>query len=490
MVAEVPASPSFANQIGSDIAVMSDGTRVVVGKNRRIADFDPGAGELIIDSPNDTPFVARYPANGAPEVHLFENPNNFSASADFVALDENNNIYLTGGFNQRLGVGGGLPDLVGESADAYVAKLNSNGEVQWAFVIGGDLTIQEIKALAISGNRLVIAGLTQDNEIDFDPSDSSDFFAGGSGNGAEIFLASYSLEGEFQWVNIVTQLVRTGSGQSDEANGVVLTEDGHVFLGGAFNGTADFDGGPAELVLTSVAADGYLALYSPTGSPVWIKQLRSSQADSSVATIRRLDATPNGGVIAAGQFIGSIDFDPDPTSELVLTSNPPTSAERFVAEFDSDGELVWARRIESGSSLSLGAIRAVAGNRRLLVGGVGNFAGGFVDFDPENDGGEHDVVSTVDAFMVLYDGAGGYEQSAVFNGTGSINKTLQFRGASVDGFNIHFAGDFNTTFDADPGPGETLIEAGSSGSSLDMMFGIYGFDQFFSNGFEESSGSN
>ena len=260
------------------------------------------------------------------------------------------------------------------------------------------------------------------------------------------------------------------------------TDNGEVFVGGAFNGSADFDGGPAELVLSSNAADGFLARYSQTGDPVWVKQLRASNADSAVAVIRRMAETQSGGIIATGQFIGSIDFDPDPVSTFVLTSNPPNSAERFVAEFDAAGALIWARRIESGGSLSLGAIQAVEGNRRLLVGGVGNFGGGFVDFDPENDGGEHSVVSTTDAFMVLYDSAGNYEQSAVLNGTGGINKWLRFRDVVVNGFDIQVVGDFNTMFDADPGPGTSLVQAASS--SLDIMIGAYGFDQFFSASFE------
>lgn len=484
VVAEAPASTTFTSQMGNGIALMSDSTRVVVGDTRLLVDFDPGTEELLIDSPGDSPFVALYPESAPPDVHVFANATNFSASADFVALDLNNNIYITGSFNRELGIGDGQPDLVGEASDAFVAKLDAGGQVQWAFVIGGDLTIQEITGLSVRGNRLVIVGFTQGNDIDFDPDDSGQFFDAGSGNGADSFVASYTLDGEFQWVNIIHQIAVTGSGQTDEANGVVLTESGEVFVGGAFNGTADFDGGPAEFVLSSNAADGFLARYSETGTPVWVKQLKASQGDSAVAVIRRMAETESGGVAAAGQFIGSIDFDPDPSSEFVLTTNPPASAERFVAEFNSDGDLIWARRIESGGSLSLGAIQAVSGNRRLLVGGVGNFGGGFVDFDPENDGGDHTVTSTVDAFMVMYDQAGNYEQSAVLNGVGSINRRLEFRSAVVSGFDIHVAGDFNTTFDADPGPGESLIEPAGNATSPDIMFGVYGFDQFFSANFE------
>lgn len=482
VIAEVPASPSFTDQLGNGIALMSNGTRVVAGDTRLVVDFDPGVDELIIDSPGDSPFVALYPEFGAPNVHVFENPTNFAASADFVALDSNNNIYVTGTFNRELRIGDGLPDLAGEAADAFVAKLDPAGSVQWAFVIGGDLTIQEITGITVRGNRLVIVGYTQGNDIDFDPDDSTLFLASGSGNGTDSFIASYSLDGEFEWVNIITQLSVTGSGQTDEANGVVLADNGEVFVGGAFNGTADFDGSPAELVLTSNAADAFLARYSQTGAPIWVKQLEASSADSSVAVVRRMAETEAGGIIATGQFIGSIDFDPDPVSTFVLTSNPPTSAERFVAEFDAAGALIWARRIESGGSLSLGAIQAVEGNRRLLVGGVGNFGGGFVDFDPENDGGEHSVVSTTDAFVVLYDDAGNYEQSAVLNGTGGINKWLRFRDVVVNGFDIQVVGDFNTTFDADPGPATSLVQAASSG--LDILIGAYGFDQFFSASFE------
>ena len=222
VVAEVPASPSFTNQFGNGIALMSNGTRVVAGDTRLVVDFDPGPDELIIDSPGDSPFVALYPESGTTSVHVFENPTNFAASADFVALDSSNNVYVTGTFNRELSVGDGLPDLAGEAADAFVAKLDPTGAVQWAFVLGGDLTIQEITGITVRGTRLVVVGYTQGNDIDFDPDDGALFLASGSGNGTDSFIASYTLDGEFEWVKIITQLAITGSGQTDEANGVVL----------------------------------------------------------------------------------------------------------------------------------------------------------------------------------------------------------------------------------------------------------------------------
>ena len=118
-----------------------------------------------------------------------------------LAIDNANNAYITGAFysfNLNFGNNGVGPVIVHpvsvatSNQDLYMAKYNSTGALQWAYGFGNATGNEEGLALAIApnDNAIILAGYSNGDTIDFDPTTLVNSFNGsGNYNG---FLVKYS----------------------------------------------------------------------------------------------------------------------------------------------------------------------------------------------------------------------------------------------------------------------------------------------------------
>ena len=172
---------------------------------------------------------------------------------------------------------------------------------------------------------------------------------------------------------------------------------------------------------------------------------------SGVATV--VDGANN--VYVTGQFQGTVDFDPDPAPGAVYNLTSAGAVDAFVAKYDGEGRLIWARRMGgTGDDRANG----IAVSSRGEVNVTGEFSGQFADFGNAwlSSGGLNDV------FVTQLDAAtGDFLWTKGFGGTGSDRGY----GVAVDNFgDVYLTGHFDKTVDFDPDPSTTfnLTSAGSS----------------------------
>ncbi|NOZ60963.1 MAG: T9SS type A sorting domain-containing protein [Calditrichaeota bacterium] len=127
----------------------------------------------------------------------------------------------------------------------------------------------------------------------------------------------------------------------DPRNDITFDPSGNIIISGCYQGTAVFDlGGPNETSLTCLGhKDMYLAKYDADGALMWA----TKAGGSGWAWCWGFNVTTDleGNIIVTGRYDGLIIFGAGETNETVLT--PISGWELYVAKYDPDGNLLWAK---------------------------------------------------------------------------------------------------------------------------------------------------
>jgi Putative metal-binding motif len=257
---------------------------------------------------------------------------------DIAALDDGSAI-VTGSFRGTalFGADSNQVSLVsdGDSAyDIFLAKYNRDGSLAWATRAGGpDVDIAYSTSVITDGSSFV-CGYFSDTAV-FGSETTSPIMLTSSG-GLDLFLAKYSADGELEWVKAA------GGAGYDVCSGVSALNDGSSIITGRYSVSATFNPGESDsLDLTSTGeADIFIARYNADGSLLWASTAGSANYDFS----EDIAALAGGSAIITGYFRGSATFGASEPQESILTSSNSSTYDIFVASYNSNGTLAWARR--------------------------------------------------------------------------------------------------------------------------------------------------
>ena len=191
---------------------------------------------------------------------------------------------------------------------------------------------------------------------------------------------------------------------------------GNTYVSGSFNGTTMIGG----TALTSAGSfDAYLAKLGPTGSVLWVRQVGGTGDESGFGSA----PLANGDVYFCGRFNNTASF-----SGTNLTAS---GQDLFLARYDGNGTLLWARKAGgTGSDAAYAVVADAAGNAYV----TGDFAG-TADFG----GAQITSGSGQNSFVAKYDPTGALVWVVRIGGTGSSSSTrLHLDSAS----NLYVGGSF------------------------------------------------
>ncbi len=313
------------------------------------------------------------------------------------------------------------------------------------------------------------------------------------------------------WVSDDVAVSVFGGASNEETLSIKVDSNGNIFSAGFFSGTADFNPGTESESLTALGQDIFISKLDSSGNFLWAKRIGGSGDD--VAKSIGVDSAGN--VIIAGDFNGTVDFDPGVETATLTSSG---QGDVFILKLDPSGNYLWAKSF-GGTTADSGIFISVAPQGNSVVTGLFS---GTVDFDPSGAtfnlssvGGGWDIyvskfnssgifqwsrsrggqgtdigdavavdsngnvyssgvfsgevdfnpgTETVtltssgpnDMFISKFDSAGNYLWAKRFGGSGSDGSTP----ISVDGNgNIYLSGDFSGTVDFYPGEPSALITA-------------------------------
>jgi PKD repeat protein len=309
---------------------------------------------------------------------------------------------------------------------------------EWARVIGGPSNNTVfVQDMALDANGNVYKTGYFNGTVDFDPGPGSTILST-NGFPTEIFIQKLDPAGNLVWAKAIRSLSPNSSG--GDGAGIIVDNNGFVYVTGRFDEIMDFDPGPGSTQLTSAGLwDLFVLKLNASGDLVWVK----SMGGGFNAYGRDIAVDASGNLYITGSYENTVDLDPGPGSSS-FTSNG--SADIFILKLNAGENLECAKTIGStdydyGFSLELD----VQGN----VYFTGTF-GGVADFDPGPGTNNLTAAGRSDAFVCKLNGSGNLVWVKHINGP------MEERGygLAIDGSNnVYTMGDFQNTVDFDPGPG-------------------------------------
>lgn len=213
-------------------------------------------------------------------------------------------------------------------ADAFIAKYDAGGMVQWVRTGGDDLVDQANDVVVDTEGNAYVTGFFTTNGLN--PTVSFDGTVITGLGSMDLFLAKYDPAGTLQWV-------RSGGGiLAEEGRGVAITPSGSIVVSGYFQGTAEFSG---QTVISAGLSDALLLAFDDAGNLLWV----TTDGGNGDEKANKVDALANGDMAVVGSFQGA------PTiAGSVLSAAGLSSA--FLARYDGSGIGQWA--VGAGSTVT------------------------------------------------------------------------------------------------------------------------------------------
>ena len=382
-----------------------------------------------------------------------------------LKVDKDGNVYLASNLpdpaDMDPGPGVQMMTPIG-AKDAFVVKLDTDGNLVWAKQFGGPGdTVPEANTLVIDKDgNLVICGMFN-NTVDFDPGPGSYNLT--STAHIQSYIVKLSNHGDFIWAKQFgnSPVVYSGSHIVD----VQCDAQGSIYMVGGFAGTCDFDPGAAVYSLKANSIrDGFIAKLTANADFVWAKHIANLSTEYNyLVESRAIEIDGMNNVVTTGFFIGTFDFDPGTAVSSITTSG---AYDCYILKLTAQGEFVWVKTIggtlhDSGNDLELDK------DNNIYV--VGDF-GPSVDFDP----GPGDYTINTPGYgasaVVKLNAQGNFVYAAAFPSV-SYGSSL-FRRMTMDpSLNIYVTGFVSGTIDFDPGPNVHPVTGSSNESPFVLKLG-------------------
>ena len=425
-----------SNEGGKSVAVDNSGNVYVTGYFQLTVDFDPSAATAnLTSSAYDDIFITKFDRAGN---FLWAKRIGGAGDDDGVAIavDPNGDIIITGFFDGMVDFD---PDSLGiynlintpGNVDAFILKLDANGNFIWAGNIGGGGGGWPSSLKTDNVGNIYIAGFFL-GTYDFDPDAGASFNLTSTTGSSDIYLLKLNNQGVFQWVKSF------GGSLADNASAIVIDANQNCYVTGYFDGTADFN--PDLNLSDSITANGgkdiFIVKVDSNGNLIYASGIGGATDEWAYSLATDLQNN----LYITGYFTGTVDFDPNLINTVYLTS--AGLQDIFILKLDSLGNYLWAKNI-GGAGYDYGnsiVFDTIANGSVLLTGSFS----GTVDFDPS--AAIHSVTSagTQNSFLLKLDVAGNFqwaqgvggamddeETSIALDGIGNIFTTGYFNSSSI-----------------------------------------------------------
>jgi PKD repeat protein len=422
---------------GNDIIVDASGNVYVCGLLSGEADFGNGVIRSGTGSSKDF-FVAKYDKGGqCVWAKVIGGPG--WDEAHKIILDNAGSVYVSGEVDGRINASFATEPFGGR--DGFIAKLDpKDGIFQWFKTIGGPAD-DAVYGLAYSGfnDRIYIAGKVSGNGVNFNGTIQNAV-------GQDIF---------FVFVNPSTGEVRQPTiigGPGDQAASSLVADDaGNAYVTGTFKVGLTFPDNHGVPALSSMGdIDGFVAKWviNP-GKWQWAGQAASSGRDDSDEIV--IDNARN--VYITGTHTGTMP-------RLGIGSAGDNNV--FVARWNEDGSLNWARNGVSDGSIDYAGGMAMSSSGNILVHGTFSRTGQF----PFNENNLLSTAGGMDVFVSeIGTNAGHSTGSPSKSGGGSGTDRAKGIFATPDG-HIYSIGSFSGTATFN---GETLTSKSQVNEGLNIF---------------------
>jgi hypothetical protein len=460
---------SNAYAFGAGTATDANGNVYIDGYFLGTVTFDGQGGSDTHTAQNYEAFVTKYDKVGAYQWTkiLDSNANSSHSFAHNIAVDGNNNVYLSGNFNGTVifdGTGGShsVTADAGNTSN-FLTKLSADGAYGWTKTYDVATGNMAEAGVAIDRtNGYIYAAGQYNGTIAFDgPGGSS---TQDSGSDDAVYVVKYNLDGDY--VSTKT-LKRTGGISAARnaygGNNVAVDSNGGMYIGGTLAGTVAVNGTGQSF--TSANGTSFLIKFNVNGSYAWGKTFDVSSGSSNARNYSLASSGSN--VYMVGRFTGTAVFDGTGGTDSVTAPNIAS----YVTAFSTGGTHGWTKTIDTSADVSYSAQAQVVttdGWGDVYVGGTSY---GELAFDGPGGTDVHGTGITVATnYLTKLSPDGSYKWTRLLYPDGGTNGGVQdvpYMGVATNRLgNVFLAGNFygQMTFDG-PGGADTQ-SAGTDGVFL------------------------
>ena len=330
-------------------------------------------------------------------------------------------------------------------ADIFVAGYGSDGSLAWAARAGGTGNdgVADVASRA-DGGVLVTGWFSAEATFADHQRNEATLVAAGA---RDMLVANYNADGTLAWA-------RSASGRCCERGwAIAALPDGGALVAGGIMQTATFgQGGTNEAVVTAAGAfDAVVARYARDGGLVWVRRAGGTGNEQNWGAA----ALADGGALVTGYFQDGAVFGPGEAQETTLQA---TGRNAFLAKYEADGSLAWARATR-GTGDQYGRNVAALPDGGALV--AGNFMSTIVFVHEAGEETTLESAGAADVFVARYDAEGHVLWAARIGGAEEEGwpgiAALPDGGALV-------TGRFTESATFGPGdPGETVLTSAGEG---------------------------
>ncbi len=462
--AQSNASFEYAKQLMGSATILPqsiyndlNGDLIIVGTFEGTADFDPNPSNTtnLSSNGNFDVFIAKYSSNGQ-LIWAKSYGSNLEENITATTIDEMGNIYIAGNFHTSVDFDPGSGTFLLSSLDnssVFLQKLDNDGDFVWAKGYYASGNVAGITSLSIGEQQdiyttgIFTGTLSFSQGVTTDDLDNQTF-------SPKAFIAKILFNGSHIWGNMLE------GGNFSYGKKIIKGNSGGIYLVGEYLGLVDFDPSPNTFTMDQ-NQNAFIAKYNNIGGFIWAKPLLNlSQKD---IFIEDAIVNANDELFVTGNFLGTIDLDPDATGVFTLSSptNPLSLYDGYTAKYDTNGNFVWASQLTCSNRVI---------GQKISSDYLGNIytTGIFNDtLTHDSSGVNLQAVSAGDDdfFIEKLNATGNYVWSHTFGG---LNEDVSTSIVIDDSLNIYTTGHFREAVDFDPSQGTALLT--SSGTTYSDMF--------------------
>lgn len=426
---------------GSTNCVTTDaeGNVYTTGYFDNTMDLDPGPDVFnVVSSSSVDIFIQKLDSNG----NFVWGTSFGGGSFDWgntILADAEQNVYIGGHYNgwTDFDPGPGVEEhATNGNNDAFVLKLNADGEFDWVLTYGSS-GIDDVTRMVfdLAGN-ICVMGMIGGNMTITTGSGTGNLNTAGNW---DAYILKLEPDGDLIWSRNI------GGANDDMPGGLNVDADGNILATGYFRGAADFNEGIESDSLVSNGSDDVFVLkLNPMGDFIWVRGFGGDSYDRGCA----IQSDAAGNVFVVGSYYETVDFDPG-LNTLEYTSNG--IADVFVQKYTSSGEMVWTR-VFGGPGEEYGYTAFTDAVGSLYVGG--SFVE-TVDFDPGPGLSEQTSQGGFDVYYEKYDTDGNLLWLQTLGGSNS--DYCQHIVRNAEGKLLGCGHYLSANFDVDPSAAETIL---------------------------------